>query len=152
MLPIVFRGYPVILPPIMKRTIARSGIMQVAAFLFVTCAAAQDWTRFRGPNGTGIAAGSGYPVAFDKTQNVIWRTPVRPGKSSPVLTGDHIFLTACERDQLFTQCFDRSTGKLVWERAEQRVWKEDVNGSITRPLSRQRPMVRTSTSFLKILA
>lgn len=38
------------------------------------------------------------------------------GKSSPVLTRRHVFLTAFENGKLFTQSFDRETGKLLWER------------------------------------
>jgi hypothetical protein len=38
--------------------------------------------------------------------------PLRPGKSSPVLTSEHVFVTAFENQALYTQCFDRSTGKL----------------------------------------
>jgi outer membrane protein assembly factor BamB len=45
---------------------------------------------------------------------------VRPGKSSPVLTRRHVFLTALENGKLFTQCFDRESGKLLWERSVDR--------------------------------
>ena len=81
---------------------------------------AQDWTRFRGPNGSGVSPGSGFPVEFGPARNLIWKAPVRAGKSSPVLTSRHIFLTGFEQEKLYTQCFDRKTGKLLWERAEPR--------------------------------
>src|SRR5436190_7235677 len=83
-------------------------------------ALAQDWTRFRGPNGSGISADTGFPTEFNKDRNLVWRTPVRPGKSSPVLTARHVFLTALQNNKLFTQCFDRETGKLLWERSVDR--------------------------------
>jgi outer membrane protein assembly factor BamB len=89
--------------------------------------AAEDWSRFRGPNGSGIAPDTGYPVEFGPNQNCLWRTPARPGKSSPVLTARHVFFTAHEKGKLYTQCFDRQTGKLLWERAEDRPRQEDVN-------------------------
>ena len=90
-------------------------------FLCVACMAAaasraESWARFRGPNGSGISNDKGFPIEFGKTKNAAWRTPVRPGKSSPVLTARHIFLTAAEQGKLYTQCFDRTTGKLLWER------------------------------------
>ena len=81
----------------------------------VRCAAAQEWTRFRGPNGSGVSSDTGFPTEFGKEKNLLWRTPVRPGKSSPILTPRHIFLTGFEDGKLFTQCFDRETGKLLWE-------------------------------------
>lgn len=87
----------------------------------------QDWSRFRGPNGSGIASDGGYPTQFGPDRNMIWRTAVRPGKSSPVLSRRHIFLTAFDGGTLYTQCFDRETGRLVWERAEQPVRHEDAH-------------------------
>ncbi len=88
---------------------------------------AQDWSRFRGPNGSGIAVGSGYPTEFGPDRNLIWRAAVRPGKSSPVLSRRHIFLTAFDGGQLYTQCFDRQTGRLVWEHSEQPARHEDAH-------------------------
>ena len=87
----------------------------------------EDWDRFRGPNGSGIAQGAGYPTKFGPGRNVVWKASVRPGKSSPVLTDQHIFLTAFEDGKLFTQCFNRRSGKLVWERTEQREREADLH-------------------------
>ncbi len=87
----------------------------------------QDWSRFRGPNGSGIAADTGYPAEFGPDRNLLWRTAVRPGKSSPVLGRRHIFLTAFDGGTLYTQCFDRATGQLVWERSEQPARHEDAH-------------------------
>jgi len=92
----------------------------LALILSAPTMSAEEWTRFRGPNGSGISTASGYPTEFSKTKNVVWRTPVRTGKSSPVLTQRHVFLTALEKDKLYTQCFDRATGKLLWERSVDR--------------------------------
>jgi outer membrane protein assembly factor BamB len=84
-----------------------------------------EWSRFRGPNGTGIVPDAGYPVEFGPTRSLTWRSAVRPGKSSPVLSRHHVFLTAFEAGQLYTQCFDRATGRLVWERAATPARHED---------------------------
>ena len=99
----------------------------LALLILTSAAPAEDWTRFRGPNGSGVSKDTGFPVEFAKNKNTIWRTPVRRGKSSPILTGRHVFLTGFENEKLFTQCFDRETGKLVWERAERRTHNQDVN-------------------------
>src|SRR5258705_9603092 len=87
---------------------------------------AEEWTRFRGPNGTGISTDKGFPVEFGKDKNLIWRTPVRAGKSSPVLTKTRIFLTGFENEKLYTMGFDRASGKLLWERSEPRAHKQDI--------------------------
>lgn len=89
---------------------------------------AEEWSRFRGPNGSGIAAGAEhYPTEFSPSQNLAWRTPVRPGKSSAVLTETRIFLTGFQDEKLYTQCFDRATGKLLWECSEPRTRQDSVN-------------------------
>jgi hypothetical protein len=51
---------------------------------------------------------------------VVWKSSVRLGKSSPVLTEKHLFLTAYADEKLYTQCFDRRTGKLLWEQSVDR--------------------------------
>jgi len=88
---------------------------------------AEDWTRFRGPNGSGVSPSAGFPVEFGKDKNVVWRIAVRSGKSSPVLTRDSVLLTAHENDSLYTQCFDRATGKLRWEQPVERTGREFAN-------------------------
>jgi outer membrane protein assembly factor BamB len=95
--------------------------------LVASIVGAEDWDRFRGPNGSGVSASTGFPTEFSKQKNLVWRTPVRQGKSSPVLTRRHIFLTGFEDGKLYTQCFDRETGKLLWERAVNRAGIESVN-------------------------
>ena len=99
----------------------------LALLMLIVSAPAEDWTRFRGPNGSGVSRDKGFPTEFGKQKNVVWRTPVRAGKSSPILTERYIFLTGFEKEKLFTQCFDRETGKLLWERAEDRTNKEIGN-------------------------
>ena len=94
--------------------------LRIALFLFVSAAGAEEWTRFRGPNGSGVSHDTGFPIEFGKQKNLVWRTPVRPGKSSPVLTRHRVLLTGFENGKLFTQCFDRETGKLLWERSVDR--------------------------------
>jgi outer membrane protein assembly factor BamB len=95
-------------------------LLLFASVVSAAALSAQEWSRFRGPNGSGISPGTGFPTEFDQTKNRVWRTPARSGKSSPVLTQRHVFLTALEKDKLYTQCFDRKTGKLLWERSVDR--------------------------------
>ncbi len=88
-------------------------------FLFVChCGGllAGDWAQFRGPNGSGIAESKDLPVKFGPQQNVVWKTTLPTGHSSPVLTKDHIFVTAYEEKKLLVLCLDRSTGKILWQR------------------------------------
>ena len=104
----------------MKSTLVRAARLAVAAGILTSPLSAQDWSRFRGPNGSGISTESGFPTVFEAAVNGLWRTPVRPGKSSPVLSRRHVFLVGFEDGKFYTQCFDRATGRLLWERAEPR--------------------------------
>ena len=113
---------------VLAREAMRRRTLRIALFFFVSVAGAEEWARFRGPNGSGVSNDTGFPAEFGKEKNLRWRTPARPGKSSPVLTRNHIFLTAFEKGKLFTQCFDRETGKLMWERWVERPRAESTEG------------------------
>jgi outer membrane protein assembly factor BamB len=109
-------------------------VLSVTLFLLPSAGYAEEWSRFRGANGSGVSQDVGFPMQFGRGQNVIWRTPVRSGKSSPILTPRLVFLTAFEDGKLFTQCFDRKTGKLLWERAENRP-RAEVGNVLNQPAS-----------------
>jgi outer membrane protein assembly factor BamB len=55
-------------------------------------------------------------VTFSPSQNVVWKTAVPYGQSSPVVAGGHIYLTAADADRLLTICLDRMTGRELWRR------------------------------------
>ena len=53
-----------------------------------------DWPEFRGPTGQGHAAGTGLPLEWSETNNVVWKIPVPGlGWSSPVIADGRIWLT-----------------------------------------------------------
>src|SRR6267378_378822 len=125
-----------------KNTIFALSIALLIAALIalgpLTRAVAEDWPQFRGPNGTGVSASTGLPEEFGPNKNVIWKTPLPPGHSSPVLTKNRIFLTAHTKDKekenykLLVICLDRQSGKLLWQREvpRSRVGRlENVNGA-----------------------
>ena len=92
---------------------------------------ATDWSRFRGPNGTGISNTSGLPNDFGPGKNVAWKTAVPSGHSSPVLTDTRIFMTGADAATLIVLALDRATGKELWRRELPRGAKErleNVNG------------------------
>jgi outer membrane protein assembly factor BamB len=75
---------------------------------------AQDWNRFRGPNGSGISDATGMPVEFGPSKNINWRREVPFGRSSPILTANRVIVTGSEGQKLITLCLDRKTGRTVW--------------------------------------
>jgi outer membrane protein assembly factor BamB len=80
------------------------------------CAQSPDWTRFRGPNGSGITAATAIPTEFGKDKNLVWRLDLPQGHSSPILWKDRIYLTAFRDDVLSTFAIDRHAGEILWER------------------------------------
>ena len=78
-----------------------------------------DWRRWRGPFGNGMAAeGQTPPTSWDEDQNVVWKVPV-PGRghASPLVVADKIFLATAETksETQSVLCFDRQTGKQLWK-------------------------------------
>jgi outer membrane protein assembly factor BamB len=84
--------------------------------ILVLLLTATEWSQFRGPNGAGVSDRTGLPVEFGPHQNVVWKTALPRGNSSPALAGDRIFLTGADGNRRFTLCLERGTGKILWRR------------------------------------
>ena len=101
------------------------------ALMLATFVSGEEWSQFRGPNGTGVSATTGLPDTFGPAKNVIWKTELPPGHSSPVLTSDRVYVTAHVNYQLFVISIDRQTGKIVWQKQVPRTRQgrlQNVNG------------------------
>jgi outer membrane protein assembly factor BamB len=101
------------------------------ALLLATFISGEQWSQFRGPNGTGVSTTTGLPDTFGPAKNVIWKTELPAGHSSPVLTDDRLFVTAHTSDKLLVMCLDRKTGKILWQREAPRAQQgrlQNVNG------------------------
>jgi len=99
----------------MRRTLFAAAL-GITACLPAPPASAQEWTRFRGPNGTGISPARGIPVSWTE-QDFRWRVPL-PGKghSQPVLWGDRLFLTSAldEGRERLLICLGAEDGRERW--------------------------------------
>ncbi|MFC2097738.1 PQQ-binding-like beta-propeller repeat protein [Bacteroidota bacterium] len=77
-----------------------------------------NWNQFRGPNGSGVAENtSALAVEFDQSNNLIWKTEINDGHSSPCIWGDNIFLTALNGKILETICLNKNTGEIKWKKS-----------------------------------
>jgi outer membrane protein assembly factor BamB len=102
----------------------------LSVFLAITAVAAAsdtDWSRFRGPNGSGVSATKGLPAEFGPDKNVVWKVDLPQGFSSPIIWENRIFLTGRRDESLVTMAVDRTTGKVLWERAAPRDRKEPLD-------------------------
>jgi len=79
---------------------------------------AQEWTRFRGPNGTGISAAKAIPASWSQS-DFNWKVNLPgAGHSSPVLWGKRIFLTSNRQNLggMILLCLDASDGGVLWQK------------------------------------
>lgn len=109
------------------RFIARRGFLATRAALLVgttifaalaSPAGAQEWTRFRGPNGTGVSDATTVPVKWSE-KDYNWRAELPGvGHSSPVIWGDRIFLTSAFDDTAtrVALCLSAADGTIIWQR------------------------------------
>jgi outer membrane protein assembly factor BamB len=100
---------------------------------------AEDWPCWRGPRLDGSSLEKSLPLQWSATKagknkepaldNIAWRTALPGiGHSSPIVHGDHIFVTTCmikenaskeerqKEHQRSLLCLDRRDGKIVWMR------------------------------------
>ena len=108
---------------------------------------AGDWTRFRGPNGSGISTDSEpTPVSWSPEKNIRWKTPLPgAGVSSPIVVGNRLFVTCysgygdrssqgrIEDLKRHLVCVDRTTGKIQWQKSVDAVLPEDSYGGMGIP-------------------
>ena len=110
--------------------------------LLATCytsANAEDWPRFRGPNGSGVATDK-TPTPTEWTpESVLWKTPIKgAGVSCPIVVGDKVLVTSYsgygesrgsvgKMDDLkrHLTCFDKNTGKELWSKSVDPVLPEE---------------------------
>ncbi len=99
--------------PVMK-----SSLLLLAALFPLLPAKAANWPMWRGPNGNGTTSESGLPETWSQTENVLWKVALPDrGNSTPVVWGNKVFVTqAIEKTgRRLLLCFDRDSGKLLWE-------------------------------------
>lgn len=74
---------------------------------------------FRGPWGNGLVHHKSIPTDWNGAsgKNILWKTaiPVH-GYNSPVIWGDHIFLTGASTSKRVVYSINRRTGRIAWER------------------------------------
>jgi outer membrane protein assembly factor BamB len=81
----------------------RTGILSAVSLILFSLPAVgrgDDWPQFRGPGSSGVTAEKDLPVEWGADKNLQWKVKV-PGRgwSSPIVSGDKVFLTAAFSDQ-----------------------------------------------------
>lgn len=102
-------------------------VLVTAAVLAGSPLRGEEWSRFRGPNGLGVADTT-LPSEMGPGRNVLWSVAAPPGHSSPVLAKDRLFLTGHDGEALLVLAFDRASGRELWRRPVPRTHKGRLDG------------------------
>ncbi len=101
--------------------------------IFGASAFGQEWSRFRGPNGSGVSrTDAALPVQFGPDRNLLWKQPIGSGHSSPVLFNGRIFLTSSTEESFEVLCRDSSDGRVIWRQQLPQTSQERVHRINTR--------------------
>jgi len=88
----------------------------VLAWLAAPPAKAENWPQWRGPRLNGTSDETGLASKWDAKTNIAWRLPLPgPAGATPVVWGDHIFLTSVDGTDLVLIAAETS-GKPLWKR------------------------------------
>lgn len=97
-----------------------------------------DWTRFRGPNGQGIAPEGTIPTRWPEGDSLAWKVAVpHEGWSSPVISQGKLILTGTSDggQACHVMAFDTATGKLLWDKEvfRQEALRKETKNSYATP-------------------
>ena len=89
---------------------------------------ADNWGHWRGPTGNGVALHGTPPTEWSSTKNIKWKVELTGREnSSPVVWETRVFVTTAEilepagegtlpKLAFKLQCYDRTDGRLLWEK------------------------------------
>ena len=94
-------------------------LLCLLTFCHSLAAESADWPWWRGPQRNGVASpDQSPPTKWSATENTLWKAKV-PGRGhgSVTVVGDQVFLATADEqaDKQFVLCFDRETGKQLWQ-------------------------------------
>lgn len=95
-------------------------LLPAAVLLLTSCFAtshAAEWSRFRGPNGTGVGAADSIPVTFTQDDlNFRTKLPGGSGCGSPVAWGEKVFVLSADPDTAtrYMNCIHAINGEILW--------------------------------------
>lgn len=102
----------------MLRPFAVPFVVVCCSLAFLQTAAAQEWTRFRGPNGSGVSPATTIPTEWT-ADTINWRVDLPgTGHGCPVIWGDRIFVQCDENkgQQRLLRCLSVKDGSTLWTR------------------------------------
>ncbi|HET6252375.1 MAG TPA: PQQ-binding-like beta-propeller repeat protein [Tepidisphaeraceae bacterium] len=102
----------------MRRCSFLFGLSLFALHLLAAGVRGDDWPAWRGADGQGVAHETNFPETWSAKENVVWRTPLPgPCNSTPIVCKGRVFVTQATDNgaKRLVLCFDRATGKSLWQ-------------------------------------
>ncbi len=96
----------------------KSTAMACMVLLFASAVSAAEWPNWRGPNYDGSTDETNLPVKWSATENILWAADLPgPSAATPIVWQDHVFVSSTDTssETLNAMCFDRRSGKLLWQ-------------------------------------
>ncbi len=97
----------------------RFGVLLLAALWSIPALGwCGDWPQWRGPFGNGSTEETNLPESCDPAKAKWAVTLPGPGHSTPIVSGERIFLTSIDRSGggVFALCLDLENGKILWRK------------------------------------
>ncbi len=108
----------------------------------------ENSTSFRGPLGQGVSYSRNIPVDWDGSEgkNILWKVRIsKSGYNSPVIWKDRLFIAGADNQGGMVYCFDRHTGKLLWQQEVKDIpGSPDEIPSVTEDTGLSAPSVTTN--------
>ncbi|HUU16620.1 MAG TPA: PQQ-binding-like beta-propeller repeat protein [Sedimentisphaerales bacterium] len=90
----------------------------VLAMAAVSTAHADDWPHWRGPYFNGSTNEKDLPSSWSQTDGIAWSVDLAGSSAAtPIIRADRVFISGVDsaRNKLVAICFDRRSGKLLWQ-------------------------------------
>ncbi len=80
------------------------------------------WPQWRGPSGQGYSDDAKVPLTWSEKDNLLWKTLLPAGNSTPIVWDDRIFLTSASADggERRVLCVSATDGKVLWQQTASR--------------------------------
>ncbi|MHC4638247.1 MAG: PQQ-binding-like beta-propeller repeat protein [Planctomycetota bacterium] len=82
--------------------------------IVASCALAQNWPQWRGPDRDGKVSGFKVPEKWPKELTQKWKVTVGQGDATPALVGDKLYVFARQGEEEVTLCLNADDGEQVW--------------------------------------
>jgi len=105
----------------LRRNVLAAALSACLVLVAAASLLGEDWPGWRGPRGDGTSLEKNVPTSWNGETglNLAWKVAVPgSGHASPIIWEDRLFLVACadEKKERILTCYDRRTGRLLWQR------------------------------------